>query len=173
VLRYLKGTRDYKLTLGGNREGLVGFTDADWASQEHRHSFSAYVFQIDGGTISWSCQKQLLVALSSTEAEFIALTHASKEALWLRHFISEVFQPLNSAVKIHSDNQSVIALAYGNQQHARTKHFNIRLYFIQDSIKNEEVTIQYLPTEQMLADILTKGLPSPRIKILTDGLGIH
>jgi hypothetical protein len=84
-----------------------------------------------------------------------------------------VFQPLNSAVKIHSDNQSAIAIAYCNQQHARMKHFDIRLYFIRDRIEDEEITVQYLPTEQMLADILTKGLPSPRIKILTNGLGIH
>ena len=173
VFKYLKGTRDYKLTLGRNREGLVGYTDADWASQEHRHSFSAYAFQIDGGAISWSCQKQSIVALSSTEAEFIALAHATKEALWLRHFISEIFQPLNSAVRIYSDNQSAITIAHGNQQHARTKHFDIRLYFIRDTIDDGEIAMQYLPTEQMLADILTKGLPSPRVKILTDGLGIH
>jgi hypothetical protein len=161
------------LTLGRNHKGLVGYTDADWASQEHRHSFSAYAFQIDGGAISWSCQKQSIVALSSTEAEFIALAHATKEALWLRHFISEIFQPLNSAVKIYSDNQSDITITHGNQQHARMKHFDIRLYFIRDTIDDGEIAVQYLPTEQMLADILTKGLPSPRVKILTDGLGIH
>ena len=91
----------------------------------------------------------------------------------LRHFISEIFQPLNSAVKIYSDNQSAIAIAHGNQQHARTKHFDIRLYFIRDTIDDGDIAVQYLPTEQMLADILTKGLPSPRVKILTDGLGIH
>jgi hypothetical protein len=114
VFKYLKGTRDYKLTLGRNHKGLVGYTDADWASQEHRHSFSAYAFQINGGAISWSCQKQSIVALSSTKAEFIPLAHATKEALWLRHFISEIFQPLNSAVKIYSDNQSAITIAHGN-----------------------------------------------------------
>ena len=83
VMRYLNRTKNYKLTLGRNHDGLLGYADADWASQDHRHSISAYIFQINGGSISWSCQKQNVVALSSTEAEFIALTHATKEALWL------------------------------------------------------------------------------------------
>jgi len=95
VLKYLKGMKNKRLVLGGNREGLVGYSDADWASQDHRHSISAYVFQIDSGSISWSCQKQTIVALSSTEAEFIALTHATKEAIWLKQFITEVSSLLN------------------------------------------------------------------------------
>ena len=82
VMRYLKETKNYKLTHGINHDGLLGHADANWASQDHRHSISAYIFQIDGGSISWSCQKQNMVTLSSTEAEFIALTHATKEALW-------------------------------------------------------------------------------------------
>ena len=78
---YLKGMKNYKLTLGNNHEGLIGYADTDWASQDRRHSISAYIFQIDGGNISWSCQKQNIAALSSTEAGFIVLTHAMKEAL--------------------------------------------------------------------------------------------
>ena len=116
VFQYLKGTKDSKLTLGNNHEGLIGYTDADWESQDHRHSISGYIYQIDGGSISWSCQKQTIVALSSTEAEFITLTHATKEALWLQHFIMEIFQPLEFQIKIYLDNQSAIAIAYDNQQ---------------------------------------------------------
>ena len=117
--------KDKKLVLGGNREGLFSYADADWASQDHRHSISAYVFQIDLGSISWSCQKQTIVTLSSTEAEFIALTHATKEAIWLKQSITEVFQPIKLPIKLYSDNQSAITIAYGNQQHSRTKHFDI------------------------------------------------
>ena len=125
VLRYLKGLKDYKLFLGRNKEGTSGYADADWASQNHRHLISAYIYQIDGATISWSCQKQFIIALLTTKAEFIALTHVIKEALWILHFIAEVFQLLNSLVQLYSDNQPAIAKTYGNQQHARTKHFNI------------------------------------------------
>ena len=117
VLRYLKSTKNKKLILGKRTEGLVGQADADWASQDHCHSISAYIFQIDGGPISWSCNKQAIVALSSTEAEFIALTHATKEAMWMKNFITEVFQPLKFPIKIYSDNQSAITISYGNQQH--------------------------------------------------------
>jgi hypothetical protein len=173
VFKYLKGTKHCKLTLGRNRDGLIGYSDADWGSQNHRRSYSAYIYQIDGGTVSWSCQKQTIVALSSTEAEFVALTHAGKEALWMRHFISEIFQPLNYPIKVYSDNQSAIAITYGTQQYTRTKHFDIRLYFLRDIIEKQEAKLVYLPTEQMLADILTKGLPSPRVKMLNEKLGIY
>ena len=81
VMRYLKGMRNYKLSLGSIHDGLIGYTDADWASQNHKHSISVYIFQTDRGSISWSCQKQNIVALLSNEAEFIALTHATKETL--------------------------------------------------------------------------------------------
>jgi hypothetical protein len=172
-MRYLKGTKNYKLRLGRNRDGLLGYADADWASQDHRHSISAYIFQIDGGSVSWSCQKQNIVALSSTEAEFIALTHATKEALWLHHFITETFQPLKCPIKLYSDNQSAITIAYGNQLHSRTKHLDIRLYFLRDTIENGQISITYLSTDQMVADILTKGLPSPKVKILVEKLGIY
>ena len=117
--------KNYKLSLGNNQDSLIGYADADWALQDHRHSISAYIFQIDGGSISWSCQKQKIVALSSTEAEFIALTNTTKEALWLQHFITEVLQPLKSPIQLYSENQSVITIVYYNQQHARTKHFDI------------------------------------------------
>jgi hypothetical protein len=81
VLRYLKGTKNNKLIIGKSKSGLIGYSDADWASQEHRHSISAYTFIIDGGAISWSCQKQNIIALSTAEAEFVSLTQATKEAL--------------------------------------------------------------------------------------------
>jgi len=122
--------KNKKLVLRKRCEGLIGHGDADWASQDHHHSISAYIFQIDGIPISWSFKKQTIIALSSTEAEFIAITHATKEAMWMKNFITEVFQPLKFPVKIYSDNQSAITISYGNQHHTRTKHFNIQLYFI-------------------------------------------
>ena len=122
VFKYLKGTKNQKLTLGKSRDGFIGYSDADWALQDHRHSILAYMFQIDSGSISWSCQKQSIIALSSTKAKFIAMMHTAKEAIWLRHFIIEVFQPLDLPLQIHCDNQSAITIAYRNQMHTRTKH---------------------------------------------------
>ena len=150
--------------------------DLNWGLDAYihptRHSISAYIFQINRGNISWSCQKQNIVALSSTEAEFIKLTHATKEALWLHHLITEIFQPLICPIKLYSDNQLAITIAYGNQQHSRTKHFNIWLYFLWYTIKNGQISVEYLPSKQMLADILTKGLLGPKVKSLVEKLGI-
>ena len=117
--------------------------------------------------------EEVFHGLSKAEHSRIALTHATKEALWLQNFITEVTQPLKSPIQLYSDNQSAITITYGNQQHTRTKHFNIRLYFLRDTIENSQIMIQYLLTNQMLADILTKGLPGPKVKSLVDKLGIY
>jgi hypothetical protein len=173
VFKYLKGMKNNKLVIGKIRNGLIGYSDADWASQDHRHSISAYAFLIDRGAISWSCQKQHLITLSTVEAEFISLTQAMKEALWFTNLINKIFQPLKAPIKIYCDNQSAITIMYGNQQRTRTKHFDIRLYFIWDIIESEKTSIEYLSTDKMIADLLTKPLPAPRTKLLAKKLGIY
>jgi hypothetical protein len=91
VINYLGCTRNLWLTLRGEKNTLIeGFCDSDWASQKHRHLISGYSFHFGMGAISWSSKKQNIVALSSTEAEYIAQTPTAKEAIWLREFISEI-----------------------------------------------------------------------------------
>ena len=99
--------------------------------------------------------------------------NATKEALCLQPFITEVIQPFKSPIQLYSDNQAAITITYDNQQHARTKQFNTQLYFLCDTIQNSQIMIQYLPTNQMLADILIKGLPGPKVKSLVNKLGIY
>ena len=82
--RYLLGTKALELTYRGDKRGLVGYVDVDGASQEHRRAISGYIFMVDGGVASWSLKKQELVTLSTMEAEYVAQTHAAKEAVWLR-----------------------------------------------------------------------------------------
>src|SRR5258708_24921432 len=91
IFRYLKGTRELSLVFGGGKEDLQGWVDADRASQEHRRAISGYVFIVDGGAVSWTSKKQELVTLSTTEAEYVAATHAAKEAMWLRALVTEIF----------------------------------------------------------------------------------
>jgi hypothetical protein len=86
----------------------VGYADADGASQEHRRAISGHVFLIDGGAISWSSKKQELVTLSTTEVEYVAATHAAKEAMWLRRLITELYGPLENPTTLFGDNQSAI-----------------------------------------------------------------
>jgi hypothetical protein len=130
IYRYLLGTKRLGLTYGTSDAGLVGYTDADGASQEHRHAITGFAFLVDGGAISWGSRKQELVTLSTAESEFVAATHAAKEAQWLRRFIGEVFQPLQQPTILYSDNQSAIALTKDGSYHARTKHIDIRYHYI-------------------------------------------
>jgi hypothetical protein len=158
VLRYLKGARDLQLVLGGVDEGLEGFSDSDFASQPDRHSISGYTFLYGGGAISWSSKCQPIVSLSSTEAEYVALTHAAKEAIWLRALVSEVLHPLPDPTPIFCDNNGVKALAKDDTFHARTKQIDIRYHFIRERVHSRAITIIRTPTKEMVADIFTKAL---------------
>ena len=173
VFQYLLGTKNWGLTFGGGKEGLEGYMDVDGALQEHRHAISGYAFIIDGGAISWSSRKQELVTLSTTEAEYVASTHAAKEAIWLHNFIGEVFAPLTSPTTLHCNNQSAIAIAtYGNF-HAQTKHIDICYHFIWFIIKNSSLKLVYCPTDDMTADTLMKALPSLKAKHFAASLGLQ
>nr|GAT43053.1 polyprotein [Mycena chlorophos] len=176
VLQYLKGTRTLGLTYGGSAEqlGLNIFADADGMSIEDRKAVSGYVFTLNGGSVSWSSKQQAITALSTTEAEYISLTHCAKEALWFRKFISELFGPITTPLIIYTDNQSAMALAQAElgQFHARTKHIDVRYHFIRDHIQSGTLQLVYCPTAEMLADILTKALPPFKLKPLRDGLGL-
>ena len=176
IFRYLKGTRDMKLTYGDEEKDLQGFVDADGASQDHRRAISGYVFMVDGGAVSWSSKKQEIVTLSTTEAEYVAATHAAKEAVWLRRLFGELFPPaetINKPTTLHSDNKSAIALATGGQFHARTKHIDIRYHFIRYMIKAESIWLIYCPTDKQTADTLTKALPSTKAKHFAHAMGLR
>jgi hypothetical protein len=110
IIRYLSGTRNFALTYGDERHDLLGYSDADGATQEHRHAISGYAFLIDGGAISWSSRKQELITLSTAESEYVAATHAAKEALWLRRLLFELFPSLEAPIPLFCDNQAVLRL---------------------------------------------------------------
>jgi hypothetical protein len=170
---YLIGTADLALTYGKKKEEeVVGFTDADGSMHEERKAISGYAFLVDGGAVSWSSKKQEIIALSTTEAEYVAATHAVKEALWLRTFISAVFGEIAGPTTIFSDNQSAIALTKDHQYHARTKHIDVRYHFIRWVIQEGKVTLKYCPTNDMLADPFTKALPSAKVKQFANALGL-
>ena len=161
IFRYLLGTKKLELTYGGDERGLVGYVDADGASQDHRRAISGYVFMVDGGAVSWSSKKQELVTLSTTEAEYVAATHAAKEAIWLCRLLTELSGSINTPTMLFSDSKSSIALTHDGHYHARTKHIDIRYHFIHYIIEAGTIKLVYhCPTNDMTADILTKALPS-------------
>lgn len=161
VLRYLKGTREYALVYGGPGNWdctIESYTDADWASNADRKSVSGFVFLLGGGAISWSAKKQALVALSSTESEYIAATHATRHLIWLRRLTEELSFPQPTPSNLFIDNQSAMTLALDDQFHPRTKHIEIRYHFVREKVQDGTITLEYCPTQEMVADIMTKGL---------------
>jgi len=131
VIRYLKGTRDFELKFGPSG-GVEGFSDANWANDtDDRHSICGYVFTLNEGTISWSSKKQSVVALSSTEAEYIGIMHTAKEAIWVHHLLSKLYSPLvlKYPIMLYCDNKSAIELVKNATFHSRTKHITIRYHY--------------------------------------------
>jgi Reverse transcriptase (RNA-dependent DNA polymerase) len=175
VFKYLKGSSELWLTYGvfEGGERLLGYADADGSMAEDRHAVSGYAFLIDGGAVSWSSKKQDIVSLSTTESEYVAAAHSAKEALWLKSLISQIFGPLTYPIDILCDNQSAIALAQDHQYHARSKHIDVRFHFIRWVIERGAIRLTFCPTAEMVADVLTKALPSPKVKHFAAYLGLR
>jgi hypothetical protein len=169
VLRYLAGTRTLALRLGSPSSSIpstlttfmqnVGCSDADWASDAFdRKSISGYSFYFEGSLVSWSAVKQKSIALSSTEAEYYVMTHAFKEALWLRVFLGFLHFPVPQPFPILSDNQAVCSLSHSPAISARSKHIDIRHHFIRAHVQDGSFSTTWIPTADMPADIFTKPL---------------
>lgn len=164
VLRYLKGTLDYQLCYRKCNDGLslVGYSDADWASStDDRRSISGYCFSLSsaGPLISWKSRKQPTVALSSCEAEYMALAAAVQESLYLKQLMCDfgMHECKDKPVLIFEDNQGTIALAKDPINHQRTKHIDIRYHFIRTELNSRKILIKYCPTTDMVADVMTKA----------------
>ena len=164
IYHYLLGSKDLWLTYGGDKKVLVGYADANGSMAEDRCAVSSYAFIVDGGAVSWSTKCQEIISLSMTKSEYIATTHAAKEALWLHSLIKQVFGPLTQATTLFLDNQSAIMLAKDHQYHPHTKHIDIRFNFIRWVVKDGKICLIFCPTNDMVADTLTKALPSPKVK---------
>lgn len=164
VLRYLRGTVEMGLRYDrGRGSKLVGYSDADWAGDvEDRRSTSGYIFTIAGGPISWRSQKQQSVALSSTEAEYMALSSATQEAIWLRSLLISLGIEMDEPTILHEDNLPSIGLAKNPQYHGRAKHIGIRYHFTREQVARRTIVLKYCASEDMIADFLTKALPRPR-----------
>ena len=175
VFRYVQGSKTHGIEFQSeDQKGLEGYSDADWAGDvDTRRSTSGYAFMMNGGCISWRSKKQRTVALSSTEAEYMALTEAVQEAIWLKAFLCELGEmSINEAVKIHEDNQGSIALAKNPECHKRTKHIDIRYHFVREKVEDGQVLLQYCSTKDMKADLMTKPISAVQFEGLRDKLGI-
>lgn len=176
VLRYLQGTKDLGLVYeyGPKNDGtpshyIHGYSDADWGGdKDTRRSTTGYVFMLGTGALSWGSRLQATVALSSAEAEYMAACAAVQEAIHLRELMGDLGYKQDRATVIYEDNQGCIALSANPVFRKRTKHIDIRYHFIRERVTSGEVELRYIPTEEQLADLLTKGLPKPRTIMLRD-----
>ena len=163
VLRYLKGTADKGLTLGNFSvpsvsSSLVGFCDADYAGDVNtRRSTTGYIFKYMGSSISWGSTRQATVALSTCEAEYMALAEALKEGIWLIRVLKDLGK-VERQFTVFCDNQGAIALSANPGKHSRSKHIDVRYHFIRERVDDGQVDIQHVGTLNQAADMLTKAL---------------
>lgn len=175
ILRYIKGTLDLKLVMKRSTscEVIEGYADSDWAGDiGDRKSLSGYVFQVHQATVSWTAQKQRTVALSSAEAEYISLSVAVKEAIWLRMLLKDFKKEFGGPTIIHEDNQACISVAEDDKMTKRLKHIDVRYRFVQDAVQRGTICLEYVASENQVADIMTKGLPRVQFEKLRSLLGV-
>ena len=154
-MRYLKGTIDFVLYYDNSHEyRLHGYTDADWAgSISDRKSTSGGCYSLGSAMISWFSRKQSSVALSTAEAEYIAACSASCEAIWLRKLLSGLFNLELDTTVILCDNQSCIKMTENPVFHDRSKHIEIRYFYIRDMMQKGAIKLQYVSTDEQVADV--------------------
>ena len=168
VLRYIKGTLDYALKFQKSDVPLElsGFCDSDWGASEDRRSITGYGFHLsdEGPLISWKSRKQQTVALSTCEAEYMALAAATQEVKFLSQLLTDMSgTEQTKGVVLYVDNQGAIALAKNPVHHQRSKHIDIRYHFVRSEIQNGVLELVYVPTEDNVADVFTKPVAKPRL----------
>ncbi|XP_047257522.1 secreted RxLR effector protein 161-like [Capsicum annuum] len=145
VLRYVAGTVDFGIWYSKVVDFIfIGYSDSDWAgSIDNRKSTSENVFSLGSGAISWSLKKQDVVALSSSEAKYVAVTSTACQVIWLRRLLIEIFYRQKDATKIFCDNKATIAMTKNLAFHSRPKHIDIRYHFIRDLIAKGDIELKF------------------------------
>ncbi len=155
------------------KNDLTGYSDADWAGdRDTRKSTTGHLFLFAGSAVSWLSQRQPVVALSSTEAEYIALSSAAQQAIWLRRLLTELGMDNSHPTPIWEDNQGAICLLNNPVAHKKSKHIQIRHHYIREWVADKSIELHYVPTSDMTADLLTKALPKQAFQRLRKTLGI-
>uniref|UniRef100_A0A2N9EPJ3 CCHC-type domain-containing protein n=1 Tax=Fagus sylvatica TaxID=28930 RepID=A0A2N9EPJ3_FAGSY len=170
ISRYLKGTAEHGILFSRQpvTNSVVEYVDADYAGEvDDRRSTTGYVFTLSGGPICWKSTLQSIVAMSTTEAEYMAVAEAAKEALWLKGLVKEL--GLNQGgVQMHCDSQSAIYLAKNQVYHARTKHIDVRFHKIRELIVTGDIVLEKVHTSENAADMLTKPVTTAKFKHCLD-----
>ncbi len=122
--------------------------------------------------MSWSSKKQLSVALSSTKGEYMAMMHASKEAIWIQQFLHNICFPLSNPTTLLINNQGTIALVSNLTFHTWTKHIGVHHHFIHEHVEDCDILLEYVPTNDQVVDVLTKALPYDKHSVFAANMGL-
>lgn len=173
VLRYIKGTQNVGITYTTCQEPIIGYCDASWNECSTGRSRSGYVYTMSRGAISWKSARQQLVALSTCEAEYVSMAESLKEGKWIKTFMGELdFGSYGTGcLEVRCDNQSAIKIAENPTFHQRTKHIGLKYLFARNEIENRNFTLTFLPTEEMIADVLTKPVTNAKNIVCAKGFG--
>ena len=161
VIGYIKNTLDYGLTYYRDSDlSPIAYVDADYGGcKDTRRSTSGYVFLMAGGAVSWSSKRQSTVALSTIEAEYVAMTRCAQQMTWMQSWLSEASIKYDLPGVIKGDNQGAIALTKNTRGHGKVKHIDIRHHYIRETLQTGTIAMEQVSSADNLADILTKPLP--------------
>jgi len=180
VLRYLNCSQQLALRYEsqGERISLEGYSDTDFAADiSDRKSTMGYVFMLNGAAVTWSARKQQTTSTSTTEAEYIGLCDAAKEAVWIRNLLQGIgrkdYAGEARATLIYGDNQSSLRLVENPEFHARSKHIAVGYHYVRELKEAGYIAVEYIPTERMLADCFTKPLKKQKLNRNLEGLGLR
>ena len=152
--------------------GLEGYFDADNCGDvDSRKSTTICIYTLRGTAISWVSKLQKIVALSSCEAEYVAVTEAAKEMMWLQPFLRELGQDYDGSV-LHCDSQSAIHLAKNPVYHSRTKHIQVRYHFIRSALEDGVLALEKIPGSENPFDLLTKAVTNEKLKLCAVSIGL-
>ncbi|GKA60195.1 zinc finger, CCHC-type containing protein [Tanacetum coccineum] len=164
-----------KLSMYTSNLVLEGYTDVSWISNtKDNPSTSGWVFLLDGGAISWASKKQTCITGSTIQSEFVALVAARKEAEWLKNLLLEIplwYKPIAS-ISIYCDSAATLAKAYNQMYNGKSRHLGVRYNMIRELIMNEVISIEFVRSQQNLADHLTKGLARDLVIKSVEGMGL-
>ncbi|CAA0827117.1 cysteine-rich RLK (RECEPTOR-like protein kinase) 8 [Striga hermonthica] len=168
ILKYLKGSANKSLSFGKGNPFLEGYTDADMAGDlDSRKSISGFVFTLAGGAVSWQSKLQKFVALSTTEAEYIAMTEADKEMLWLKRFLQQLGMK-QEWYDIHCGSQSALDLSKNAMYHSRTKHIDVRYHWLRQAVEEQQFKLEKIHTDENLADMMTKVVTGGKLRLCAE-----
>ncbi|KAE8656252.1 Retrovirus-related Pol polyprotein from transposon TNT 1-94 [Hibiscus syriacus] len=172
ILRYIKGTSNVALCYGGSNLLINGYVDSDYAGDlDKSKSTTGYVFKVAGGAVSCVLKLQSVVATSTTEAEYVAATQASKEAIWLKMLLEELGHN-QEYVSLFCDSQSALHLVRNPTFHSRTKHIRVQYHFIRENVEEGTIDMQKIHTKDNIADFMTKAINADKFTWCRSSCGL-